>query len=121
MQVDDAKIAIWAPQGISESDMSIFFSGTGIKIMRFIAFAYTYHYLNWFSKTSIIQWHNTKRVYLVLIVLLWIASVTLYTINYVLGLQWLYALSLAHVLLELPLNHRSFIEIKQQLALKFSK
>lgn len=121
MQPDNAKIAIWAPTGISQEDMNIFFSGTGVKVMRFIAFAYTYHYLNWFSKTSVIQWHNTKRINLVIIVLIWIASVVLYAIDYIMGLKWLFALSLAHVLLELPLNHRSFIEIKQQLALKFSK
>ncbi|MHA3788718.1 hypothetical protein ACX0HA_10945 [Flavobacterium hauense] len=121
MQADNAKIGIWAPTGLNEKDMAIFFSGTGIKVMRFIAFAYTYHYLNWFSKTSVIQWHNTRRINLVIIVLIWIASVVLYSMNYMLGLKWLYALSLAHVLLELPLNHRSFIEIKQQLRLKFSK
>lgn len=121
MQPDNAKIAIWAPTGLNQEDMAIFFSGTGIKVMRFIAFAYTYHYLNWFSKTSIIQWHNTKRINLVIIVIIWIASVVLYAVDYTIGLKWLYALSLAHVLLELPLNHRSFIEIKQQLALKFSK
>jgi hypothetical protein len=121
MQADNAKIAIWAPTGLNEKDIAIFFSGTGIKVMRFIAFAYTYHYFNWFSKTSVIQWHNTKRINLVIIVLIWIASVVLYTIDYMMGLKWLFALSLAHVLLELPLNHRSFIEIKQQLSLKFSK
>jgi hypothetical protein len=27
------------------------------KVQSFIAFAYTYHYLNWFSKTSIIKWN----------------------------------------------------------------
>lgn len=29
-----------------------------LSLMSFIAFAYTYHYLNWFSKTSIIGWHE---------------------------------------------------------------
>jgi hypothetical protein len=29
--------------------------------MRLIAFAYQYHYLNWFSKTSIIKWHEVTR------------------------------------------------------------
>lgn len=118
---DNAKIAIWAPTGLNEKDVDVFFSGTGIKVMRFIAFAYTYHYLNWFSKTSVIQWHNTKRINLIIIVLIWIASVVLYAVDYIMGLKWLYALSLAHVMLEFPLNNRSFIEIKQQLALKFSK
>lgn len=121
IQVDNAKIAIWAPTGISERDMEIFFSGTGIKVMRFIAFAYTYHYFNWFSKTSVIQWHNTKRINMVLIVLIWIISIVLYAKDYMLGLKWLFVLSLAHVILEFPLNNRSFLEIKQQLTAKFSK
>jgi hypothetical protein len=32
-----------------------------LAVMAFIAFAYTYHFLNWFSKTSIIQWHHIPR------------------------------------------------------------
>lgn len=28
-----------------------------LALMSFISFSYTYHYLNWFSKTSIIGWH----------------------------------------------------------------
>ena len=32
-----------------------------LAVMAFIAFAYTYHYLNWFSKTSIIRWHEIPR------------------------------------------------------------
>jgi hypothetical protein len=121
MQTEDARIAIWAPSGLNENDMAVYFSGAGIRIMRFIAFAYTYHYLNWFSKTSIIQWHNTKKINLVIIAVVWIASVVLYSIDYIMGLKWLFALSLAHVLLELPLNQKSFIEIRQQLASKFSR
>ncbi|SHJ50400.1 hypothetical protein [Flavobacterium haoranii] len=39
----------------SDNSNTVFTSTIGIQIMRFIAFAYTYHYLNWFSKTSIIQ------------------------------------------------------------------
>jgi len=26
--------------------------------MRLMAFAHTYHYLNWFSKASVIEWHQ---------------------------------------------------------------
>ena len=37
---------------------SVFFSTVGIMLMRFIAFAYMYHYLNWFSKTEVIRWHK---------------------------------------------------------------
>lgn len=86
------------------ANQDIYFSKFGIKLMQFIAFAYTYHYLNWFSKTSVIQWHKTSKLKLSLIISLWILSVLLYLYNYKLGLYWLYLLSLAHVILEFPLN-----------------
>ena len=37
------------------------YDSLGIGVMRLIAFAYQYHYLNWFSKTSIIKWHEVTR------------------------------------------------------------
>ena len=83
---------------------SIYSSSFGIKIMQFIAFAYTYHYLNWFSKTSIIQWHKTTKTKITTIIIIWILSVLLYYYNYKTGLYWLYLLSLTHVILEFPLN-----------------
>ena len=86
---------------------SIYSSSFGIKIMQFIAFAYTYHYLNWFSKTSIIQWHKTTKTKITTIIIIWILSVLLYYYNYKTGLYWLYLLSLTHVILEFPLNTTS--------------
>ncbi len=77
------------------------------RAMRLIAFAYTYHYLNWFSKTSVIRWHDVPRNRFALVVVVWIASVALYYHDFMLGLRWLFLLSLAHVFLEFPLNHRS--------------
>ena len=82
----------------------IFHSKAGILLMRFIAFAYTYHYLNWFSKTSIIQWHKVPKWRFALVILVWIASIALYRYDYVIGFQWLYFLSFLHVVLEFPLN-----------------
>lgn len=90
---------------------TILFSNIGLAVMRFIAFIYTYHYLNWFSKTSVIQWHNVPIKWLVTVAILWIASVGLYAYNYMVGLQWLYLLSMLHVLLEFPLNFRSLQDI----------
>lgn len=87
-----------------------------VAVTRFIAFAYTYHYLNWFSKTSLIQWHRVPRRRLALILAVWAFSVVLYGIDYRLGLQWLLFLSITHVFLEFPLNHRSFIGIGAELA-----
>ncbi len=81
-----------------------FFTALGIKIQIFIAFAYTYHYLNWFSKTSIIGWHKLKKSNLIILLLIWGASVLLYAINYKLGFMCLLFLSFLHVLLEFPLN-----------------
>lgn len=94
----------------------VFTSPAGVKVQRFIAFAYLYHYLNWFSKTSVIQWHRIPKPWAVANGVLWAGSVALYTWDYRLGLSWLYALSLAHVVLEFPLDHRTFAEIGRRLA-----
>lgn len=83
---------------------SIYFSRTGVLLMRFIAFAYTYHYLNWFSKTNIIKWHKVPRVRLFVIAALWLVSILLYVYDYKTGFTCLFLLSFLHVLLELPLN-----------------
>ncbi|NOU37439.1 MAG: hypothetical protein HOO89_01910 [Ferruginibacter sp.] len=88
----------------SNAAQVVFHSQTGILLMRFIAFAYTYHYLNWFSKTEVIKWHKVPKVRLIVIIVLWFISILLYGLNYSLGLRWLYFLSFCHVLLEFPLN-----------------
>lgn len=82
----------------------VFHSQAGILLMRFIAFAYTYHYLNWFSKTEVIRWHKVPKARFVAVIVLWVVSLILYGFNYGLGLRWLYFLSFCHVLLEFPLN-----------------
>lgn len=98
----------------SNNTTSIFTSALGIQIMRFIAFSYTYHYLNWFSKTSIIQWHKISKFKFISIILIWILSVALYMYDYSTGLKWLYLLSLAHVFLEFPLNMYSIKQIVEK-------
>ncbi|HYM20563.1 MAG TPA: hypothetical protein VEW28_06115 [Candidatus Kapabacteria bacterium] len=99
----------------------LFFSDTGIIIMRLIAFSYTYHFLNWFSKTSVIKWHQISKRGIVIVLVLWAGSLAIYAIDYKIGLRYLYALSLLHVLLEFPLNHRTFIGIGQELKARFVK
>jgi len=94
---------------------AIYASAAGLSIMRFIAFAYTYHYLNWFSKTKVIGWGKDSKNYASLIIFIWLASVVLYLADYRTGLVALYFLSLLHVLLEFPLNHRSIIGIGQEM------
>lgn len=85
----------------------VYHSKLGILVMRFIAFAYTYHYLNWFSKTKVIQWHKVPKWRFALVIVIWIASIALYQYNYVVGIQWLYFMSFLHVVLEFPLNMTS--------------
>jgi len=79
-----------------------------IGVMRLIAFAYTYHYLNWFSKTSVIGWHMVSRPRALLIALFWFGSIGLYVFSYSVGFAVLYGASLLHVLLEFPLNAKTF-------------
>jgi hypothetical protein len=88
---------------------TIYNSPGAISVMRFIAFAYCYHYLNWFSKTSIIKWHQISKKRLWLILILWLIAVGLYAINYNIGFYGLFILSMLHVFFEFPLN---FISIK---------
>ncbi len=104
-----------APEYAKVVNQYLYHHPMGLALMAFIAFSYTYHYLNWFSKTSIIKWHEVQKGHLILVVILWGASVALYLINYELGLRWLFFLSLAHVLLEFPLNHLSVIQIGKEL------
>jgi hypothetical protein len=86
----------------------------GLKIQAFIAFAYTYHYLNWFSKTEIIKWHDVPKPWLILTIVVWIASILLYRYDYRVGLLSLYFLSMLHVFLEFPLNIQSLIGIGKE-------
>ncbi|MEI6019497.1 MAG: hypothetical protein WCR21_00070 [Bacteroidota bacterium] len=93
----------------------IFSTNAGFVIMRFIAFAYTYHYLNWFSKTSVIKWHQVPKPFLIVTGVLWTISCILYIYDYSLGLKMLFFLSFLHVFLEFPLNVVSFTGIGKEL------
>ena len=93
----------------------VFTTNAGFVTMRFIAFAYTYHYLNWFSKTSVIKWHLVPKNTLIITLLVWLFSVALYIFDYGLGLKVLYFLSFLHVFLEFPLNIVSFTGIGKEL------
>lgn len=103
--------------GLSELD--VFSNPLSIMFARFIAFAYTYHYLNWFSKTKLIGWHKVPKARFVAVLVIWIASIALYVVNYKIGFRWLFLLSFAHVLLEFPLNHNSFIGIGKEIRMRF--
>jgi hypothetical protein len=92
----------------------IFHSNAGFIIARFVAFAYTYHYLNWFSKTNVIKWHKVPKKYLIATVAIWLMAVGIYMYDYFTGLRVLFFLSFLHVLLEFPLNFQSFVGIGRE-------
>jgi len=94
-----------------QSVQQLLTSPQGIAIGRLFAFAYTYHYLNWFIKTRIIGWATMSRQTTVLIIFLWVISLSLYAYNYLLGIALLALLSVLHVILEFPLNVRSIASI----------
>jgi hypothetical protein len=93
----------------------IYESSTGLMVMRLIAFAYTYHYLNWFSKTSIIKWHEIPKSRTAIIIALWLSALALYGYSYQAGMMALYFLSVLHVMLEFPLDHYTFAGIGKEL------
>lgn len=98
----------------------IYLTNSGFMVMRFIAFAYTYHYLNWFSKTSVIKWHKTERKNMLIILALWVISVGFYAYDYKVGMQVLFFLSFLHVFLEFPLNVVSIKGIGELITKKLS-
>ncbi len=93
---------------LTDDKAIVYTTNAGFIVMRFIAFAYTYHYLNWFSKTSVIQWHKVPKKTFLITIVIWVLSVILYVIDYNIGLKALYFLSFLHVFLEFPLNITSF-------------
>jgi len=92
----------------------VYNSTIGIMLMRFIAFAYLYHYLNWFSKTEVIRWHKVPKLRFAAVILLWVIASAFYAYDYSLGLSLLFFLSFSHVLLEFPLNIISIVGIGKE-------
>jgi hypothetical protein len=91
--------------GVYEDLKFFFYEKVDLKIQIFIAFAYLYHYLNWFSKTTIIGWHkkinNRKGIF---IIALWILILMTFIYDYRLGLIVSIFFSVSHVMYEFPLN-----------------
>jgi hypothetical protein len=111
----NVELATWLRLPSLAAPDDVYRSTTGLALMRFIAFAYTYHYLNWFSKTSIIQWHRIPPLWSAVNVALWLGALGLYAWDYRIGMLVLFALSWLHVLLEFPLDHRTFVGIGHEL------
>ena len=94
--------------GIHDGKNFFFYETVSMKMMIFFSFIYMYHYLNWFSKTSLIQWHKTltwKRSFL--IVGFWALLLFVFYLDLRLGLLFAAFFSFLHVILEFPLNVKS--------------
>jgi hypothetical protein len=104
--------------GLGNGGYVMFYSPGFFKVQSFIAFAYTYHYLNWFSKTSVIKWHQVPKKKFVVSAVLWAASIMLYVVDYRLGFAAIFALSILHIVLEFPLN---FVSIRSIFAVMTAK
>ena len=116
--VNTTLLGLGAPHSQAQTDENarrVFASDMGLTVMRFLAFAYTYHYLNWFSKIAIIKWHNVPVRRLALIGVLWAACIVVYIYNYSQAVKVLFCLSFLHVFLEFPLNHMSIIGVFREL------
>ena len=93
---------------------------TVFHLATFLSFTYTYHYLNWFSKTSVIAWHKISGKRAAVIVTFYVLSVGIYLYDYRLGLSVLLTLSFLHVVLEFPLNFKSAQGIYREISTRSS-
>jgi hypothetical protein len=85
-------------------DASILASPAAAAVLRLLAFIYLFHYLNWFTKTELLQWHRVSRRSWTVILALYALSVGCYLWNFTVGFYLVNFLSLLHVFLEFPLN-----------------
>ncbi len=76
-----------------------------------LTFAFTYHYLNWFSKTELLKWHRIPRRRMAAIVVVYLAALALYFYNFRLGFRALLSLSAIHIFLEFPLNVQTIRDV----------
>jgi hypothetical protein len=74
------------------------------RLTSLLAFVYTYHYLNWFIKAEVIRWNSMTRNRLILVAAASAISTALYFYDYAFGFTVLLAFSLAHIVLEFPLD-----------------
>jgi len=106
-----AGILFFKPVVALLKDMLSISNATETQLFGFLSFAYTYHYLNWFSKVEVIRWDRIPKQRMYAIVLIYIAAIGIYAISYTLGFLILLFLADLHVLLEFPLNMRTFATI----------
>lgn len=85
-------------------DASILANPAAAAVLRFLAFIYLFHYLNWFTKTELLKWHRVSRRSWAVILSLYAVSVGCYLWNFLVGFYIVNFLSLLHVFLEFPLD-----------------
>ena len=76
-------------------------------LLRIFAFAYLFHYLNWFGKAELLGWHQIPLRSWIIIGLLYASALGLYLYDLALGFLILNFFSLLHVLMEFPLDWRA--------------
>lgn len=82
-----------------------------IGVMGFLSFAYTYHYLNWFSKAEVIKWHQTPRARWAVMAAAYAVLLGAYAWSFDAGFTASSMLSMAHVALEFPLDFRTAADL----------
>jgi len=73
-------------------------------LMRVFAFAYLFHYLNWFAKTELLELHKIPRREWAAIALVYVACLASFGVSFRFGFMVSSFLSVLHVVLEFPLN-----------------
>jgi hypothetical protein len=91
------------------------------RITGLLSFVYTYHYLNWFVKADVVRWTAVPKPRLAAIAALSVAATGLYFYNYAYGFMVLLLLSLAHVLLEFPLDSLAIRQLGAMLGERFAR
>lgn len=91
------------------------------RLTSLLAFVYTYHYLNWFIKAEVIRWNLMSRGRLAIVAGASAASTALYFYDYALGFTVLLAFSLAHIVLEFPLNGLALRQLAQAVGTNVAK
>jgi len=76
-------------------------------LIRVFAFTYLFHYLNWFGKAELLEWHRIPARSWAVIGTLYAAAMGLYLWNFEVGFLVVNFLSLLHVLLEFPLDFQA--------------
>jgi len=91
------------------------------RITGLLSFVYTYHYLNWFIKADVVRWAAVPKPRLAAIGALSVAATGLYFYNYAYGFMVLLLLSLAHVLLEFPLDSLAIRQLGAMIGERFAR